>query len=131
MPSQSSDSVFSRPLSRRCFVSRAVGLVDVCDLRHERVVRVRVCEHRADREEDCNAVALVNQISATHQLRPYRTFGNGERGAPLIPQYVQADAAVAVDVWVVDAGGEVDFRWLEGVVCWEVDREEEDTAGVW
>lgn len=60
-----------------------------------------------------------------------RTLGNGERRAPLIPQDVQADRAVAVDVGVVDAGGEVDLRGLEGVVCGEVDGEEEDTAGVW
>jgi hypothetical protein len=59
------------------------------------------------------------------------TLGDGERGAPLIPQDVQADRAVAVDVGVVDAGGEVDLRGLERVVCGEVDGEEEDTAGVW
>lgn len=60
-----------------------------------------------------------------------RTLGNGERRAPLIPQDIQADRAVAVDVGVVDAGGEVDLRGLEGVVCGEVDGEEEDAAGVW
>lgn len=59
------------------------------------------------------------------------TLRDGQRWGPLIPQDVQADAAVRVDVWVVDAGGEVDLRWLEWVVCWEVDGEEEDTAGVW
>jgi hypothetical protein len=42
--------------------------------------------------------------------------------APLVSQNVQADAAVGVDVWVVDAGGEVDLRGLEGVVGREVDR---------
>ena len=60
-----------------------------------------------------------------------RTFRDCQSRAPLISQYVQADTAVAVDVRVVDAGGEVDFRWLERVVCWEVDREEEDAAGIW
>src|ERR1700712_4619945 len=59
-----------------------------------------------------------------------RTFGDGQSGAPLVSQDVQADAAVAVDVRVVDAGGEVDLRRLEGVVGGEVDREEEDAAGV-
>lgn len=58
------------------------------------------------------------------------TFANGQRRAPLIPQDVQANAAVAVDVGVVDAGGEVDLRWLEWVVGGEVDREEEYAAGV-
>ena len=32
---------------------------------------------------------------------------------------------------MVDAGGEVDLRRLEGVVCGEVDGEEEDAAGIW
>lgn len=49
------------------------------------------------------------------------TFRYGQGWAPLVPQNVQTDAAVRVDVWVVDAGGEVDLRGLEGVVCWEVD----------
>ena len=60
-----------------------------------------------------------------------RTLRDGERRAPLVPQDVQANGAVAVDVGVVDAGGEVDLRGLEGVVCGEVDCEEEDTARVW
>lgn len=59
------------------------------------------------------------------------TLRDGERRAPLVPQNIQADGAVAVDVGVVNAGGEVDLRGLEGVVCGEVDGEEEDTAGVW
>ena len=59
------------------------------------------------------------------------TLRDGERRAPLVPQNVQANGAVAVDVRVVDAGGEVDLRGLEGVVCGEVDGEEEDAAGVW
>jgi hypothetical protein len=63
--------------------------------------------------------------------RGKRTLRDGERRAPLISQNVQTDRAVAVDVGVVDAGGEVDLRRLEGVVCGEVDCEEEDTAGVW
>lgn len=49
----------------------------------------------------------------------------------MIPQDVQTDAAIAVDVWVIDAGGEVDLWGLERVVCGEVDGEEEDAARVW
>ena len=49
----------------------------------------------------------------------------------MISENVQTDTAVAVDVGVVDAGGEVDLGRLERVVCGEVDGEEEDTAGVW
>lgn len=32
---------------------------------------------------------------------------------------------------MVDARGEVDLGGLEGIVCGEVDGEEEDTAGIW
>ena len=59
------------------------------------------------------------------------TFGNGESRAPLVSQNVQTDAAVRVDVGVVDASGEVDLGGLEGVVGREVDGKEEDTARVW
>lgn len=48
------DGVLSSPLPRGGFVSGAIGLVDVGDLRHQRVVWVRVCEHGADGEEDCS-----------------------------------------------------------------------------
>lgn len=47
------DRVFPGPLAGGRLVPRAVGLVDVCNFGHERVVGVGVCEHRADGEEDC------------------------------------------------------------------------------
>jgi hypothetical protein len=49
----------------------------------------------------------------------------------LVPQDVQTDTAVGVDVGVIDAGGEVDLGGLEWVVGGEVDGEEEDTSRVW
>jgi len=49
------------------------------------------------------------------------TFGNGQSRAPLISENVQADAAVGVDVRVVDTSREVDLWRLEWVVCREVD----------
>lgn len=48
----------------------------------------------------------------------------------MVSQNVEADAAVGVDVGVVDAGCEVNFRRLEGVIGREVDGEEENTARV-
>lgn len=60
----------------------------------------------------------------------WRTFRDRERRRPLISQNVQADAAVGVDVGMVDAGGEVDLRGLEGVVGGESDAQEEDTRGI-
>lgn len=49
-----SNSVLARPFAGCRLVPRSVRLVDVRDLRHQRVVRVGVCEHRADREQHCN-----------------------------------------------------------------------------
>ena len=60
-----------------------------------------------------------------------RTFRYRQGRTPLVSEDVKANTAVAVDVWVVDAGCEVDLWWLERVVCGEVDGEEEDTARVW
>jgi hypothetical protein len=50
-----------------------------------------------------------------------QTFRDCQRWTPLIPQNVQADRSVGVDVWVVDAGGEVNLGRLEWVVCGKVD----------
>ena len=47
------DSVLAGPLAGCGLVACAVSLVDVSDFRYEWIVRVGVCEHRADREEDC------------------------------------------------------------------------------
>ena len=58
------------------------------------------------------------------------TLGDGQRGAPLVTQDVEADAAVGVDVGVVDPGCEVDLWGLEGVVRRELDLKEEDTPSV-
>lgn len=41
------------------------------------------------------------------------TFWDGESRRPLWSQYVKANAAVAVDIWVVDSCGECNLR--EGV----------------
>lgn len=67
----------------------------------------------------------------TRRIGIQRTFRDSESRAPLVPQDVQTDTAVGVDVGVVDAGGEVDLGWLEWVVRGEMDGEEEDTSGVW
>lgn len=76
------------------------------------------------RTSTLSAQAGSQETAVSHTLR------DGQGRAPLVPQNVQADAAVGVDVGVVDAGGEVDLRGLEGVVGGEVNSEEEDAAGV-
>lgn len=60
-----------------------------------------------------------------------RTLRDGQCRAPLVPEDIQTDAAVGVDVGVVDAGGEVDLGRLEWVVGREVNGEEEDASRVW
>lgn len=57
-----------------------------------------------------------------------QTFANGERGAPLWPQDVEADASVRVDVWVVDSRREGNLGRFEGVVRRKVDRQEKYPA---
>lgn len=60
----------------------------------------------------------------------FHTFRDRQRRTPLIPQDVKADAAVGVDVRVVDAGGEVDLGRLERIIRREVDCQEKDTTRV-
>jgi len=71
----------------------------VRNLRHKRIIGVRVRQHRTDRKQN---------------------FGNSQSGAPLVTENVEADAAVAVDVRVIDSGRKVDFRRLEGVIRGEL-----------
>lgn len=47
------DGVLASPLTGRRLVSCSVGLVDVGDFGYEWIVRVRICKHGADGEEDC------------------------------------------------------------------------------
>lgn len=63
--------------------------------------------------------------------RVRRTLRDGQGRAPLVPQDIQTDTAVGVDVGVVDAGGEVNLGRLEWVVGREVNGEEEDASRVW
>jgi len=49
----------------------------------------------------------------------------------LIPQDVEANRSVGVDVGVVDLGREADLGRLEGVIGGEGDGKEEDASGVW
>jgi hypothetical protein len=80
------------------------------NLRYKRIVRVGVGKHGTNGKKH---------------------FRDGESRAPLVSQDVQADAAIGVDIGVVDASGEVNLWWLERVVGREMDSKEEDTTGVW
>jgi len=104
------NGVFASPFSSRGFVASAVRFVHVGNFWNEWVVWVGVRQHGADGEQN---------------LR------DGQGRAPLISQNVEADASIRVDVRVIDARGEVDLGWLKGVVCREVDCEEEYAARIW
>ena len=86
-----------------------VGLEQVRDFGHERVIGVGIGEERADREEH---------------------FGDGEGRRPLILEDVEADGAVAVDVSMVNFRCEGDLGRLEGVVGREDDVQKEDATRV-
>jgi hypothetical protein len=60
--------------------------------------------------------------------RGKHTLGDRESRTPLVSEDVKTDAAVGVDVGVVNPGGEVDLRGLEWVVGGEVDVQEENTS---
>ena len=100
--SAASHGVLARPLASTGLVLLQVVLVNVCDLRNQRVIwpvsirqhgpsasahtRVGVCQQRANREEH---------------------FRDGESRAPLLPKNIQTNSAIAVDVRVVDPRREV------------------------
>jgi len=48
----------------------------------------------------------------------------------LVPQDIKTDGTVGVDIGVIDLGREADLGRLEGVVDWERDGEEKDTASI-
>ena len=58
------------------------------------------------------------------------TFRDGQRWAPLIPQDVETDRSVRVDVRMIDLRRERDLGWLERIVGGEGDGEEEHAARV-
>lgn len=63
-----------------------------------------------------------NPISSISETMCYDTFGYCQGWTPLIPQDVQAYAAVRVDIWMIDASREIDFWWLEWIIGGKVDR---------
>jgi hypothetical protein len=59
------------------------------------------------------------------------TFRDSQGRRPLIPQDVETDGAICIDVGMVDLGREANFGGLERIIGRESDGEEEDAAGVW
>ena len=81
-----------------------VVLVEVRDLRHERIIRVGIGQERADREQH---------------------LGDGEGGRPLVLEDVEADGAIRVDVSMVNFRCKGDLRGLEWIIRREDDVQKE------
>lgn len=110
--------ILSSPFSSGGFITSTVGLVDVSQLGNKRIVRVGVCEERADREKNYKT-QHVSQHALWHPS-VYITLWDGQCRRPLILQNVQTNAAIAVDVGMVDFGSKVDLlekkkkEWADG-----------------
>lgn len=85
-----------------------VSLVNLGDFWDKGIIGVWVSQKRTDGEKH---------------------LGDGKCWGPLVLQDVQADGTVGVDVWVVNSSGEVHLGWLEWVVSWEVNIQEENSSG--
>ena len=106
---QWSHGILSRPLPGSRLVLSLVILVNLGDLWNQRVIRIRVIEQRAEREQD---------------LR------NGESRRPLLLQNIETNGPIRIDVGVVDSGGEVNLWRLEGIVRWEMNVQKEDSTRI-
>ena len=84
-----SHGIFGGPLLGILVVYIAVSLVNARNLGHQRVIGIRIAQQRTNREQH---------------------LGYGESRRPLRPQYIKANASIAVYVRMVNAGGECDLK---------------------
>lgn len=63
-----------------------------------------------------------------HQGRQEQTFRDSESRAPVVFQNIKTDAALVIDIAVVDLSLKLDTRRFEGVVRRELNRKKEDTS---
>lgn len=89
-----------RPGPGGALVLVPVRLVHVRDLRNQRIIRVWVTQQGADGQQH---------------------LGNSQSGAPLVLEDVEANAPVAVDVWMEHLGAECHLWWFERIIRREVD----------
>ena len=53
---------------------------------------------------------------------------DGQCRRPLGAENIQTDGSVGVNVWMIYPGGECKFRRFEGIICREMDVEEENST---
>ena len=90
-------------------MSSSIRLQELSNIRHKRIIGVRVGEEGANTEQ-------------------HLAYGEGR--TPLILEDVETDASIRVNVAVINAGGEMDLGGFEGIVSGEVNIQEENTACV-
>jgi hypothetical protein len=71
---------------RAQFQAPADRLSSFVRVQHQEHTRIRICQHGANRQQH---------------------FRDGQCWGPLLPENVQTNAAVAVDVWVVNSSREI------------------------
>jgi len=102
-------SIFFSPFFGCGLKFGAIAFVKLSNLGNEGIIGVGIGKQRGDREK---------------HLR------NGEGGWPLILEDVKTNRSVSIDVRVIDLSDEVAFWWAEGIVCWEMNVEEEDSSRI-
>jgi hypothetical protein len=102
--------VLGSPLPSSTVVPGSVCFQQLRNIWDQRIVWVGVGQKRADGEQD---------------------LADGQCRTPLVLQNVKTDSSVGIDVAVVDPRRKVHLRWLERVVRWEVNVQEEDSSCIW
>lgn len=113
-------SILSRPFSSGSIVACAISLVNVSKLGHKRIIGVGIGEQRANRQQNFKSVEeiekkktlLPKRYSLTYAMVYFGsplTLGDCQCRRPLIFEDIQANAAIAVDVGMIDFGGEIDL----------------------
>jgi hypothetical protein len=83
--------VLGSPFPSRTIVSSPVGLEQLRNIRHKRIIGVGVSQEGADTEQD---------------------FANGQCRTPLVLENIKTDTSVGVDVAMVNACGKVNLGRL-------------------
>lgn len=76
------NGVLASPLPSCCLIPSTVGLVHVRNLGHQGVIRVRVCEHGADGEQDCDRKLVSSvQVSSVYLVERTNLLRWSRRGS--------------------------------------------------
>jgi len=85
----------------------SVGFEQLGNIRNKRIIGVGIGEEGANTEQN---------------------LGYGKGWAPLVLKNIEANSPIGVDVTMINARGEMHLGGFEGVVCREVDVEEENSS---